>query len=350
VYNLAKEVKDYAYAHYGVSISKYDMVKQLPELKKEYPWIADVDAQALQAVVERLYSAYDKFFSGSGYPKWAKKDRYNSFLCKKGEVLNDNRIRLPKLGAIGFKNTWGLDPSLHVRTVTIKKESGSYFACITADYHVEKLKRVSKSIGIDLGVHALIATSEGALISPNIRYLDYANRLRLLQRKAARQKKFGSNWKKTKGHIARLHRKITNIRNDQLHKESSRIINENQVIVLEKLKVKNMSKSAAGTIEEPGINVKAKSGLNRSILNSSLGTFKNMLSYKAEWRGRQLILVDPKYTSQTCSNCGHTDADNRKRLKFSCSSCGYKDHADINAAKNILEKGILHEPKRKAVA
>ena len=111
-----------------------------------------------------------------------------------------------------------------------------------------------------------------------------------------------------------------------------------------------MSTSAKGTIEEPGQNVKAKSGLNRSILNSSFGMLKTMMSYKADWYGRTLVEIDPKYTSQTCNCCGAVDKKNRKLELFLCITCGHKDHADVNAAKNILEKGILHKPKRKALA
>lgn len=350
VYNLAKETKEYAYKSYRISITKYDMIKQLPSLKQECPWITDMDSQALQAVVERLYTSFDKFYQGGGYPKWAKKGEYKSFLCKKGAITVDQRLKLPKLGNIRFKDTFGLNSDLPIRTVSIKKEFGRYFACITT-LHTPICKPECKNmIGIDLGVHHLITTSEGVHIDPSIRYMEYAAHLRVLQRKLSRQKRFGNNWKKTSKQVARLQSKVSNIRRDHLHKATTTIINENQVMVVEDLKVKNMSRSSKGTQEAPGKNVKSKSGLNRSILNSSFGNLISLLDYKASWYGRELILVDPKYTSQTCNNCGMRSPKSRNKTKYKCVHCGHSDHADVNAAKNILEKGILHGRERKAVA
>ena len=349
VYNIAKEVKETAYRK-GVTLSKYDLIKMLPDLKKDYYWIKDVDSQALQAVVERLDRSYQNFFNGAGYPNWANRYNYYSFLCKKGHIISTGLLSVPKLGNISFKDTWGLNQSLKIRTVTIKREQGRYFACITAEVHIEKLLYKNNSIGIDLGVHSLIADSNGQQTGPSIRYEGYCTKLRLLQRKLSRQVKGGSNRKKTKRQIARLHYKISSVRIDHLQKLSSSIINENQVIVMEALKVKNMSKSVRGSLEKPGVNVKAKAGLNRSILNSSFGHLRRLIAYKAEWYGRELILVDPKNTSRTCHCCGHISAKNRKGKSFRCVSCDHRDDADINAAKNILEKGILHRPQGKAVA
>jgi putative transposase len=350
VYNLAKEVKENAYKSYGVSVSKFDMIKQLPDLKKDHVWLQDVDSQAMQAVIERLYLAYDKFYSGSGYPKWAKKNEYNSFLLKKGRFIDAHSIQVPKLGVLKFKATRFIDILEKVRTVTIKKENGHYFACIVMDHEPIRYKAKNEAIGIDLGVTHLISTSTGEYIDCAIRYKDYSNRLSLLQRKLARQKRFGKNWLKTKKEIIKLHSKISNVRLDHLHKVSTRIVNENQVIVLENLKIRNMSRSAKGTLESPGKNVKAKSGLNRSILNSGMGMLRSMLIYKGNWQNREVILVDPKYTSQTCFSCGSVDLKSRNKESFVCTSCGHEAHADTNAAKNILEKGILHRRERKAVA
>lgn len=350
VYNLAKEVKEYAYHSHRVSISKFDMIKQLPGLKNANPWLKDMDSQALQAVIERLYNAYDRFFEGAGYPQWAKKGIYSSFLCKKGQIVGPGLLQLPKLGVLRFKDTWGLDGSMKIKTVTVKKEGSRYFACITAAYQPMALMERNNTIGVDMGVRYLIATSDGRKIEPSIRYTGYATKLRRLQRKLARQKKFGANWKKTKYQIGKLHIKVANTRKDHLHKVSTRLINENQVIIIEDLKLKNATRSAKGTRETPGTNVKAKSGLNRSMLNAGLGMLTNMLKYKAEWYGREVIQVDPKYTSQMCHACGHVEKQNRHGERFVCKSCGHQAHADINAAKNIWEKGVLPDHQRKAVA
>ena len=127
------------------------------------------------------------------------------------------------------------------------------------------------------------------------------------QRKLARQKKFGANWRKQKARITRLHRKAANARKDFLHKLSTGIAKSHGVVKIERLRVKNMSKSAKGSVEAPGRNVKAKSGLNRSILDQGWSMFATMLRYKLARRGGQLVEVDPAYTSQTCAECGSID-------------------------------------------
>ncbi len=111
-----------------------------------------------------------------------------------------------------------------------------------------------------------------------------------------------------------------------------------------------MSRSAKGSIDAPGRNVKAKSGLNRSLSDSGMHQFATMLSYKADWYGRELHRVDPRYTSQQCSVCGHVEKENRHKIKFQCKSCDHQDHADVNAAKNILARALASVPQRKAVA
>lgn len=174
--------------------------------------------------------------------------------------------------------------------------------------------------------------------------------LRVEQRSLARKKKFGSNWYKQKQRVEKLHLSVKRSRKDQLHKLSTQLIDNYGVLVLEDLKLKNMTRSAKGSIEEPGKQVKAKSGLNRSILDAGMGMFGTMLEYKAEWYGRTLVKVDTKYTSQECNACGHVDKESRKREKFKCTSCGHEAHADLNAAKNILARASASGSKRKAAA
>ncbi len=154
------------------------------------------------------------------------------------------------------------------------------------------------------------------------------------QKKLSRKKKGSQNRKKSKLKLAKKHLKIKNKRNDFLHKTAKKL-SENQTIAVENLQIKNMSKSAKGTIEIPGKNVAQKRGLNRSILQKSWGIFFEILEYKLKRNGGQLIKVDPKYTSQECSDCGHTSSQNRKKSKFICVKCQVTLHADHNAAINI---------------
>ena len=151
---------------------------------------------------------------------------------------------------------------------------------------------------------------------------------------------FINNWKKQKAKITRLHSRIADARLDFLHKNSTAISKNHAVVVLEDLKGSNMSASAKGTKEQPGKNVRAKAGLNKSILDQGWFEFRRQLEYKQAWRGGQVVLINPQHTSQTCSTCGHISPENRRtQSKFRCTSCGHEEHADLNAAKNIRRAG-----------
>lgn len=165
-------------------------------------------------------------------------------------------------------------------------------------------------------------------------------RLRRYQRSVSRKKKGSANRRKAAARLGRLHRKIARQRSDWLHKLSTSLTDRYPVIALEDLKVANMSSSAKGTAAAPGQRVRQKAGLNRGILDAAWGEFTRQLGYKTQWRGGQIILVNPAYTSQRCAACGHTDSGNRKtQSSFICLACGHAEHADVNAAKNILAAG-----------
>ena len=140
--------------------------------------------------------------------------------------------------------------------------------------------------------------------------------------------------------MASLHRKVKNVRKDHLHKVARSYVDAYDLIVVEDLKVRNMTRSASGTVEEPGANVAQKSGLNRSILDAGWGVLQDMLIYKAESAGTDVVLVNPRNTSRTCHACGHASADNRHGEVFLCQRCGHSAHADTNAARNILGLGL----------
>jgi putative transposase len=165
-----------------------------------------------------------------------------------------------------------------------------------------------------------------------------ATSLRRAQRKLARKKRGSNNRKKQARRVARLHQRVSAARKDFLHKASTAIANKHGVAVLEKLEVRNMARSAAGTVEKPGRNVRAKAGLNRAILDQGWGMFRTFLAYKLADLGGALIEVPPAFTSQTCSACGVVDAASRDGQRFCCRSCGHVAHADTNAAINILER------------
>ena len=338
IYNLAKETREYAWKAYGVSLSKFDLMKQVTEIRAEYDWISAVPQAATEDTIVRLDTAYQNFFSGRAhYPDWAKKGKYRSFTLRRSLKIEYGRIRLPKVGWVRFfKDRM---PSGQVKTATVIRQLDGWYVSVVAEAEAYHYPASAHAIGIDMGVASLVTTSDGDFYENPRHFEALQRKLRVEQRSLARKKKGGSNWLKQKKRVSILHQKIARMRTDYLHKLSTRLIRDNQAIVIEDLKVANMSRSAKGSIEEPGKNVAAKSGLNRSIMDAGWGMFRTMLEYKARWYGRTLITVDAAYTSQTCSSCGHVSKDNRKtQAAFTCQACGYENHADVNAAINILNR------------
>jgi putative transposase len=225
--------------------------------------------------------------------------------------------------------------------MTVRKEGKHWFICFNCEVEAAEVVNHGSPVGIDRGIAKTITTSDGTFKSlPGEQIKKLEAKIKYLQKKLARQKKGSQNRHKTKWKIGDVHRKIINIRQDWNHKATTTIAKNHSLVVLEDLKVKNMSKSAKGTVVSPGANVKAKAGLNREILKSGWYQFQEFLTYKCGWYGSHLVLVDPKNTSRECSACGYTSAENRKTQdKFSCGSCGHSENADINAAKNILARG-----------
>ena len=156
----------------------------------------------------------------------------------------------------------------------------------------------------------------------------------------SRKVKFSNNWKQAKAHVQRIHARIGNARRDYLHKTTTTISQNHAMVCIEDLQVRNLSRSAAGTVAAPGRNVKAKSGLNKSILDQGWFEFRRQLDYKLQWQGGYLVAVPPQNTSRTCSSCGHVSADNRKtQAKFECVECGFEENADLVGAINVLRAG-----------
>jgi putative transposase len=315
------------------SIGKYELMKQLTDLK-DVDWIADVPSHSLQNVIERLDMAYQKFFSGGGFPRWAAKHKYNSVLFKSVQVDN-SYIKLPKLGKVKtFK-----DRFVHgkPKTATIIREHDGYYICITSalEQYPIRLASESQAVGLDMGIAHFATFSTGEYIANPHHFAKYERQLRIENRSLARKKKYSANWYKQKAKLSRLHAKIGRVRKDFLHQESWKIIKSNGLIAVEDLKVKNM----------------VRSRLAKYISDAGWSTFRNQLAYKSDWYGRTLIAVDPKYTSQTCSECGHREKGNRKsQANFVCRSCGIKQNADVNAAKNILARAIASVSQRDALA
>ena len=332
VYNLALETRIEAWKKQK-KVGKYELMKQLPALK-ETIWIADVPSQSLQNVIERLDVAYQKFFAGGGFPRWAAKHRYNSILFKSVQV-EGNTVRLPKLGTLkAFKDRFVHGKS---KTATIIREHDGYYVCITSqiEQYPIRLARENQAVGLDMGIAHFCVSSQGEYTSNPGHFAKYERQVRIENRSLSRKKRGSANWYKQKAKLSRIHAKIGRVRRDFLHQQSWKVVRDNGLIAVEDLKVKNM----------------VRSNLAKHINDAGWATFRRQLQYKADWHGRSFVVVDPKHTSQTCSECGHKERDNRQsQAKFVCLSCGVEQNADVNAARNILARALASVSQREALA
>jgi len=310
---------------------------------EEYGFLKECPSQVLQQKLRDLERAFKDCFDKSQpfkrVPVFKKKGFGDGIRFPQGFKIVNRRIFLPKIGWVGFHKS--CDISGAIKNITITTRGGKWYISIQVEQQHKIRKHLSDSeIGIDVGISCFAAFSDGTLVEGVHSFRGHEKRLAREQRKLSRKKKGSENWKKQKREIAKLHHTIANVRSDFLHKLSTGISENQARVYVEGLQIKNMSASARGTVEEPGRNIKSKSGLNKSILDQGWYEFKRQLGYKLSWRGGILVEVNPRHTSQTCSCCGHTAKENRvSQDVFRCQVCRHEENADINAAKNILTVG-----------
>jgi putative transposase len=235
-----------------------------------------------------------------------------------------------------------------VKTVSVKREGRRWYVVLSCDgVPAEPLPATGAVTGIDLGVASFLTTSGGTHI-PNPRHLAAsAARLTRAQQALSRCQRGSKRRRKARERVAGVHRKIRRQRLDFAHKTARKLIRDHDLIAHEALRTGNMTRSASGTLQTPGTNVAAKTGLNRSILDAGWGVFLNVLRAKAESAGRLIVEVDARHTSQRCAQCGHTATENRvSQALFRCQSCGHAAHADQNAAENIQRAGLALQAAR----
>jgi putative transposase len=308
----------------------------------ETAWLNAMPSQALQQSLKNLESGWQRYFDGQAEkPVFKKKSEHDSFRYPQGFNLDqgNHRILLPKLGWVRYRSSRAVKGT--VKNITVSLSGGRWFVSIQTEREVERPAHPSTSeIGIDLGVVRFATLSDGEVIEPVSTYQAQKDNLRKAQQSLSRKTKFSSNWKKAKSRVQRIHTRIANTRRDFLHKTTTTISNNHAVVYVEDLRVKNMSRSAKGTLAEPGKNVPAKAGLNRAILDQGWAEFRRQLGYKLNWKGGELVLVPPHYTSQTCLICGSISSANRvTQAQFVCVECGYREHADLVGAINVLRAG-----------
>ncbi len=295
-------------------------------------WLADAPVHPLQQALQDLERAYSHFFAQrAGFPKFKKKGRSDSFRYPEPKQIQldqaNSRIFLPKLGWLRYRNS--RDVVGKVKSVTVSKHAGKWFVSIQTEREVEQPNPQGGAVGIDVGIARLATLSDGTFYAPLNSFKRHEARLRKAQQALSRKVKFSNNWKKAKARLQRIHSQMANARRDFLHKVSTAISKSHAMVCIEDLQVRNMSKLAAGTADAPGKNVRAKSALNKAILDQGWYEFRCMLEYKLAWKGGRLIVVPPQNPSRTCPCCGHVSSDNRQtQAWFECVACGYENNAD----------------------
>ena len=322
IFNLALQTKQTAWISTKVNLSCFDLMKQIPDLKKECIWLKEINSQSLQQPIRNLDNAFTKFFKGqSSFPNFKKKLNNGSFSIPQNIILKNNKLVIPK-----FKN--GIKIVTHrplkgaIRHAVINKtHTGKYFVSIICETSESlKLKSLIKentTIGIDLGLKSFIVSSNKLKID-NPKFLKKSqNKLKYIQRKYSKHKS-----KRVKQKLVLLHEKIANQRKDFLHKISSELINNHDTICIENLAISNMLKNH---------------NLAQSISDVGWSTFINMLKYKSEWGGKNILKIGRfEPSSKTCSSCGFINKElSLKDREWVCVKCNSYHDRDLNAAINI---------------
>lgn len=335
-YNFALNLTSETYKTTGKGLSRNDIIKLLPCLKKEYEWLAEPPSQCLQQVALDLSSAFLNFFEKrSLYPTFKKKGKKQSIRFPQGVKLDGNYLTLPKLGKAYCKVS--REPAGKLKSVTVSlTSSGEYYAaCLFEDGkdtpvsspRLRGTKGGGKAIGVDMGLNHYAVTSDGTKHGSPKYYRKYEVRLAKRQKLLSRKHEGSSNRDKARIQVAKVHTKITRCREDFLHKLSRKLVDENQVIVVENLAVRNMVRNHK---------------LAKSISDAGWGQFCTMLKYKSEWEGKTYIEVDRFFpSSKTCSNCLHQVNNLSLDIRsWQCPKCKAIHDRDINAAINIRDEGL----------
>lgn len=392
VYNVALEQRNLVYSLYKKSVRWVSQDKELPELKEAFPFLRESPSQTLQQSLQDLHKAFNNFYRGTAkYPTHRRKFVNDSFRFPNPKEFNIQRvtnkkfqINLPKLGNCKFwthKKLKNKEPLEYgsPKSATVKKEAGIWYISILWEINIKEEdasaqltpENARSATALDRGCNNLLALPSPGLYknqTPQANHLynivdypddmfspyygclaglktkileKYGSKIIKKQRILSLKTKGSRAFNKLKSQISKLHRKLKNYRLDVLHQLSTMIVENQDIIFLESLDVQAMTKSNKGTLENPGTDVKKKSWLNKFILQQGWGYLRIFLKYKSKWKGKIFHDDVPAYhTSTTCYSCGYRDEDNRKGDEFLCLRCHHSDHADVNAAKNILRDGL----------
>ena len=330
VYNYFLNERKREYETNKQSLNYYDNAKSLTILKtkEEYSWLKEINSQCLQHSLKHLEGAYNGFFKGrSKFPKFKSKHNKNSFHIPQYISVKNSHLFIPKFKG-GIKYIEDRSFNGEIRQCTISRTStNEYFVSILVETTHKKVEKTGKDIGIDLGIKDFVITSDG-LKYKNNKYTNlYQNKLKIHQQHLSRKVRGSNNYNKQKLKVAKIHKKITNSRVDNLHKLSTELIKKYDIIYLEDLNIKGMIKN---------------SKLSKHIQDCSWGKFINFLDYKSKWNDKLVIKINRFYpSSKSCSDCGYINQGLKLDIReWLCPSCGSKHDRDINASKNIRKEGI----------
>ena len=316
----------------------------LPEWKEKFPWLGECHSQVLQQGMKDLMTAMVNFFEGrSQFPRFHKKFKdEDSIRFPQGFKVDEARrqIYLPKIGWLGYRRSRFINGKL--RSVTVMRKADGWYVSILTEREIEAPvhPKAGREIGLDAGVKKTAALSNGKIYLPVDAFRSSKDKLAKMQRRLKRMVPHSENWKKQQQKIAVLHKEIADTRRDHLQKLANDICKNHAVVYREDLKIKNMTASAKGTLEEPGKNVRQKSGLNAAILDQGWGILFGLLDQKMEELGGEVFAVPPANTSRTCPKCEDVSPLNRlTQARFCCRKCGFEGNADVVAANNILRRG-----------
>lgn len=331
LYNELLSQRKLSYEELDTSLSKYQQLMFLPLLKEERPSLKLVHSQVAQNIVDRLDKAFQSFFrrckagEKPGFPRFRGMHRYDSFCYpQSGFTLLGKEIYLSKIGRIRIKMHRSFEGE--IKTCTVKKTAaGEWDISLSCEVKAISLEPKTEAIGVDVGIESFATFSNGEKIE-NPRFFKKGEKaLAKAQRKLSKLEKGTKERRKTGKIVAKIHERIKNQRKDFCHKETKKIVDQYQYICVEDLDIKHMMEG---------------SHCAKSIADASWNQFRQFLTYKAVEAGRKLRLVNPAYTSQICSQCGHMEPKKLTNREHKCSQCGYTAHRDFNAAQNILALGL----------
>jgi putative transposase len=306
------------------------MAKELTQIKsnEETVWLNDCNSQSLQHAIKHLDSAYNRFFKKlAKFPKFKSKKNKQSFRIPQFVTIEDGRIHFPKFKeGIRIDQHREVEGEINNATIT-RNKAGQYYACIGVTRTIESKPKINKTVGIDLGIKSLVTCSDGKTFENINTTKKYEKQLKLRQKELSRTKKGSKGRDKARLRVGKVHQKITNIRQNNIHQITSKLINENQVICLEDLSVKNMMSNHC---------------LAKAIGDASWGELVRQLTYKAGWYGRTIIKIDRYFpSSKTCSHCGYINENlTLSDREWKCPRCQTVLDRDYNASLNILRQGL----------